>query len=226
MLDFVMDYAEQAMSSPWIYLVILGIALLDGFFPIVPSETLVITAGVFAASTGSPEVLPVIAVAAVGAFLGDHVSYAIGRVSGERIARRAKPGTRAGKAFAWAERALAERGGVVLVAARYIPGGRTAATVTVGAVGFPLRRFTPYAALAAASWAVYSVLVGYLGGAAFEHDPFKGLLLGLGMAIGITLLVELIRWLRGRRAAGPDDAEPTTTLSQNADLNEPEYARS
>ena len=41
---------EQAMSSPWLYAALFGLALLDGFFPVVPAETAVITAGVFAAS--------------------------------------------------------------------------------------------------------------------------------------------------------------------------------
>ncbi len=42
------------MSSWWIYLALWGFAALDGFFPAIPSETLVVTAGVFAAPPVSP----------------------------------------------------------------------------------------------------------------------------------------------------------------------------
>lgn len=187
------ELLESAITSPWVYLALFAIAVLDGFFPVVPSETMVITAGVFAAS-GEPNLAAVIAVAALGAFLGDHISYAIGRRVGAGLMR----GGKRRKAFEWAANALAVRGGLLLVVARYVPGGRTAATMTTGAVGYPLRRFTAFDALAAGSWALYSALVGYLGGAAFEHDKLKGLLFGLGLAFGVTVLVEVVRFIRKR----------------------------
>ncbi|MBB6351801.1 DedA family protein [Nonomuraea muscovyensis] len=187
----ILDLVHQAMSSPWLYVAILALAVLDGFFPIVPAETSVITAGVFAAS-GDTNLALVILVAAIGAFAGDHISYLIGNKSGARLRDR--------KAFVWAHGALAERGGLVLVVARYIPGGRTATTLTMGAVRYPLRSFTFFDAIAASSWAVYSGLIGFFGGMAFENDPVKGLLLGLGIALSITGIVELVRWVRKRRA--------------------------
>lgn len=200
MIDSVMDFATGAMSSPWIYLLILSIAFLDGFFPVVPSETLVISAGVFAAA-GKPNLALVILVAALGAIAGDHVSYAIGRKSSGRLMRRQD------KAFVWARKVIGERGGLILVVARYIPGGRTATTMTMGAAGYPRRRFTKFDVLAGLSWAVYSALVGYIGGAAFEHDPKKGLLLGLGIAIAVTVTVEAVRYVRKKKAAAPAQPE-------------------
>ncbi|GAA5063096.1 membrane protein DedA with SNARE-associated domain [Thermocatellispora tengchongensis] len=200
MTDVILDLLHQVMTSPWVYLALFAVSLIDGFFPAVPSETSVITAGVFAAA-GDPNLFGVVAAAALGAFAGDHVSYAIGRLGGSRLRARLRPGTRRHKAFAWAERALAERGGLVLVVARYIPGGRTATTMTMGAVGYPARSFAFFDTLAAGSWAVYSAMVGYLGGLAFENDPIKGLLLGLGIALTVTTVVEIIRYVRKRRAA-------------------------
>lgn len=200
-----MEMLESAITSPWVYLALFAIAVLDGFFPVVPSETMVITAGVFAAS-GEPELLPVIGVAALGAFVGDHISYEIGRRAGSRLPHRLRPGSRRRRAFDWAADALAVRGGLLLVVARYVPGGRTAATLTTGAVGYPRRRFALFDALAAGSWGLYSALVGYLGGAAFEHDKVKGLLFGLGLAASVTVLVELVRWARRARNSAPPRA--------------------
>ncbi|WP_433501103.1 DedA family protein [Sphaerimonospora sp. CA-214678] len=148
-----------------------------------------------------------IAVAALGAFTGDHVSYLLGRSGGRRVVRRLRPGGRGRTVFTWAERTLARRGGLLLVVARYIPGGRTAATTTAGAVGYPPGRFSLFDAVAASSWAVYSTMIGMVGGAAFEHDPVKGLLLGLGIALTVTAVTEVIRCLRGRRPA--DEAAVT-----------------
>ncbi|MEU7941528.1 DedA family protein [Microbispora bryophytorum] len=188
----ILDLVQQVMSSPWLYVALFALALLDGFFPIVPAETSVITAAVFAAS-GETNLALVIVVAALGACAGDHVSYLIGSRSAGRL-REKKP-------FVWARSALAERGGLVLVMARYIPGGRTATTLTMGAVRHPLRSFTFFDVIAACSWAVYSGLIGFFGGTAFESDPIKGLLLGLAIALSIAALVEMVRWLRKRRAA-------------------------
>ncbi|MEU7853812.1 DedA family protein [Nonomuraea sp. NPDC049141] len=201
----ILDLVQQMMSSPWLYLALFALALLDGFFPVVPAETSVITAAVFAAS-GQTNLALVIVVAALGAFAGDHVSYLIGKKSGGRLRDR--------KAFVWAANALAERGGMVLVVARYIPGGRTATTLTMGAVRHPLRSFTFFDAIAASSWAVYSGLIGFFGGMAFENDPIKGLLLGLGIALSITGVVEAVRWSRKRRAtqASPERLPVDTSV--------------
>lgn len=86
-----------------------------------------------------------------------------------------------------------ERGGMALVVARYIPGGRTAVTLTTGAIRFPFRTFVLYDALAAVSWAVYCALVGYIGGAAFEENPLYGVVLGVVLALVLATLVEVVR---------------------------------
>jgi membrane-associated protein len=208
MSDAILHFAGELMSSWWIYLALWAFAALDGFFPAVPSETLVVTAGVFAAAHGAPNLYLVIVVAALGAFVGDHLSYLLGRGAGGRLLDRVQPGTRRHAAVLWARRSLASRGGLVLVVARYIPGGRTAITLTMGSVRYPLRRFTGFAALAAVSWAAYCSLVGYIGGKAFEDNPLKGVILGIGLAVAMTVVVELVRHrLRRRVAPQPSRAE-------------------
>jgi membrane-associated protein len=198
--DAILPFVEDVMSSPWIYLVLFALAAVDGFLPLVPSETSVITAGVFAAA-GDPSLPLVILAAGLGAFAGDQVSYAVGRLTGPRLEERASPGGRRRAALDRARGALAARGGVIIVASRYLPGARTAVTLTAGAVGYRWKRFATFGAVAATTWATYSALVGYLGGVAFEHNPLTGLLLGFGMAATVTVAVELVRHLRQRRRA-------------------------
>ncbi len=200
MADAITNLVEGAMGSPWIYLALFAFAALDAFFPIVPSESLVITAGVFAAG-GEPNLAGIIVAAGLGAFVGDHISYFIGRFAGEKAMERAKPGSRKAAAWARGHKLLTERGGTILIVCRYIPGARTAITLTAGAVSYRLRTFSFFDAIAASSWAAYSALVGYIGGEAFEESPWKGLALGLGIALTVTLTVELIRHLRRPRPA-------------------------
>jgi membrane-associated protein len=202
MSEAIIDLVEGVITSPWLYAALFAFAAIDAFFPAVPSETLVITAGVFAASGDEPYLLGVIAVAALGAFAGDHVSFFVGRTAGARLLARVDPGSRRSAAFDWAGRTLSERGGVILLVCRYIPGARTAITLTAGTVGYRLRSFSFFDAIAAISWGIYCALVGYIGGAAFEDDPLKALLLGFAIATSVTILVEVVRHLRRRAATG------------------------
>ena len=186
-------------GSPWTYAAVFGIAALDAVLPLVPSETAVITAGVIAAS-GDLIVPLVILVAALGAMLGDNVSYLGGQLVGRRGAKRIFRGDRGRRSLAWAERTLDRRGGLLLVVARFIPGGRTAATFTAGVVSYPWKtRFLPFDALGATFWAAYSALLGYFGGEAFEQSPWKGLILAFAIAAGVAIGVEGLRWIRRRR---------------------------
>ncbi|WP_192580378.1 hypothetical protein [Micromonospora sp. ALFpr18c] len=88
---------------------------------------------------------------------------------------------------------------------------------------YPRRRFLAFDALAACSWGLYSALVGYLGGLAFEQDPLRGLLLGLGLALTVTAIVEVIRWLRNRRRVAR--AEPGTDSVSAGAVSRPADAR-
>jgi membrane protein DedA with SNARE-associated domain len=191
----VFQFLFDLLSSPWAYAIVLGIAAIDAVFPAVPSESLAITAGVLS-GVGKLHLAPSIAAAAIGAFIGDTTSYMIGRTFGRRAQRRLFHGRRATKALEWAERQLGERGGYLIVVARFVPGGRTATTFTAGLVHFPAHRFLAFEAIAATVWACYAVLLGYLGGRAFEQQPILALGVALAIAFGITLLVELGRRLR------------------------------
>ncbi len=204
MTDAILPHVEDLMASPWLYLALFALAAIDGFFPIVPSETSVITAGVFAA-TGVPDLELVILAAALGAFAGDQVSYLVGRLSGPRLYARAVEGSRRRRALDRAQATLRVRGGVIILVARYFPGARTAVTVTAGAVEYRYRRFAAYGAGAAIAWGFYCGLVGYIGGQAFEDSPLKGLLLGFGLAAAVTLVAELVRHRRARARRVPAD---------------------
>ncbi|WP_345075164.1 DedA family protein [Phytohabitans flavus] len=193
-----LDQVIPLVTSPWIYLVVFVVVALDAFFPAVPSEAIVVGVSTFAAH-GDPSIVGLIAAAAVGAFLGDTVSYGLGRHalgSGRFLRARA---LRA--AHDWAGRTLQSRGGTVLVVSRYIPGGRTAATLVAGSVRYPIQRFWFFTAIAAVSWALYSTGTGYLGGRIFHDHPYQGILAGLALAFGLTLAIEGVRYLVNRRAA-------------------------
>jgi membrane protein DedA with SNARE-associated domain len=185
-------------ASGWAYGIIFFFAFLDALVPLVPSETSVITGGVVAAS-GDLSVMFVVCAAAAGAFLGDNTAYFIGRRYGGRVRARFFTSERSRKRIDWAEQQLSERGGELIAVARFIPGGRTAVTLSAGTLGFPWRRFALFDAAAAIGWALYATLLGYFGGRVFEHAAWKGLVLSLGIAFAVAGGIELTRWWLKRR---------------------------
>lgn len=200
-----------AEASAWAYAVVFIFAFLDALLPVVPSETAVITAGVVAA-TGHLSLALVIVAAACGAFAGDNTAYAIGHRFGPHAMARYFRGEKGRKTIRWTERQLAERGGELIVVARFIPGGRIAVTLSAGATRYPWPRFAVFDAIAGAFWASYAALLGFFGGKAFEHTPWAGLLLALAIAFAVTGGLELgrayaRRHRRSRQADGTGDEE-------------------
>ena len=75
--------------------------------------------------------------------------------------------------------------------ARFIPGGRTAVTLSAGTLEYPWRKFILFDSIAGLIWGVYAAALGYFGGKAFENAPWKGLLLAFAIALAVTGSVEL-----------------------------------
>ena len=187
-----------ANASGWAYAIVFLLALLDAILPVVPSETAVITGGVVAA-TGRLSLPLVVASATVGAIAGDNTAYLIGRQFGSTATNRFFRSEKAQHRIAWAERQLRQRGGQLILISRFIPGGRTAVTLTAGTLRYRWRRFLAFDAIAALVWALYAAFLGYFGGRAFEHAAWKGLLLALGVGFAIAGIVEVVRWVLRQR---------------------------
>lgn len=213
------DWLGEFSSNWWFLVVIFVIAYLDSVIPIVPSETLVIIGGV-AAGSGDQQIVAVIAAGAAGAFLGDNTAYLLGdKMSGriERIAaRRPKLQTR----LTWAEQQIRIRGGPLLITARFIPGGRTALTLSSGITRQPHRWFMGWTAIAAAVWAVYAALLGYLGGKAFEDNHTKAFLTAFVTSVTATVLIEVVRHFMSKRSESADSPETDPVEEANTEFDQ------
>ena len=196
------EIVDLVSGSPWTYALIFAVSALDAFFPIVPSETSVIAAGVLAA-TGDLSIALIVICAATGAIVGDNISYAIGRTVGEWAAERLLSGKRR-RHLDRAERMLDERGGYFIIVGRFIPGGRTAVTLAAGTLGMRWPRFIAFDAIAGVTWGCYAGFLGYFGGKTFEHEPLKGFAVAFGIALAIALGVEVYRWARRHRRPAPE----------------------
>ncbi|WP_125773636.1 DedA family protein [Antribacter gilvus] len=195
-------------ASPWVYPAMFGFATIDGFFPPLPSESVVITLTVTAHTTGTPILPLVLLMAAAGAWVGDIIAYHIGRAIGtERVPFLRGP--RGRKAVAWAERALSRRAASFILAARYIPIGRVAVNMTAGAVGFPRRRFVGIAAVAAVMWAIYSMLIGLVAAEWLGHEnTLLAIVFGVVLGVSLGFVVDKVVMRLSRRQGTPDGDQP------------------
>jgi membrane-associated protein len=196
-VDFV-GLTESLVASPWLYVVLASVSLLDSFLPLIPSEPVIILAGVFA-GTGDASLTLVILAVGIGAFLGDQIPYGLGRWLGKRMEKRLPPGTRRRATHDWMARQLHTRGGVVLLTTRFIPVGRYLATITTGMVRYKYGNYLFFTLLGGLVWSAYTVLSGYLGGKVFQDNAVLATLVGVGLALLLAAVIELIlKWrLRG-----------------------------
>ncbi|MFI5957382.1 DedA family protein [Cryptosporangium sp. NPDC051539] len=198
MIDWV-ELTESLAASPWLYVILMSVSLLDSFLPLIPSEPVIIIAGVLAAS-GSTNLVLVIGATAVGAFLGDQIPYALGRGLSDRVEKRLPAKSKRRASRDWISAQLDARGGFVLVSTRFIPVGRYIVTVTSGMVRYDYRLYVLFTVLGGTAWSAYTVLTGYLGGVLFQENALLAFLVGLGLALALSGALEVIRRVRARGA--------------------------
>ncbi len=180
-------------GSAWTYVLILGVCAGDALLPLFPSETVVIAAAVLAAN-GRLNIALIVVAAGVGALLGDNSAYALGDSGLRRLADRLLDSQKNRRRLDWARTQLRQRGGWIIIIARFIPGGRTATTYIAGTLQMPWkRRFLPADTVAAALWALYASALGYLGGSAFEKNLWIPLLIASGVGLLVAGAAELLR---------------------------------
>lgn len=192
------DKLDELSSHWWFLLVIFVIALLDSVIPVVPSETTVIIGGV-AAGQGNQLLLLVIIAGATGAFVGDNMAYTIGDRFTGRVNRWADRRPARRERLDAAGRQIRKRGGMLLITARFIPGGRTVLTISSGVTQQPRIWFAAWIAVATTIWATYAAVLGFVFGATFEDNAALAFWLAFATALSITGLMELGRWMRDRR---------------------------
>jgi membrane-associated protein len=219
-----------AITSPLSYIIAVLLPAFDAIIPVLPSETAIITLGVATSGSTDPRIAVLVLLAALGAFLGDNLTYQIGRWLGPAIDRRVFSGEKGARRREWATRSLENYGWRIIIACRFVPGGRTAVTLTCGLIGYRRRTFVAATACAGLIWASYAFFIGRLGGQAFESRPWIGLLVALGVALAVSVLIELARRLRvwprlmalyrrlaGRRSSGRSETTESTNDADDAD---------
>jgi membrane protein DedA with SNARE-associated domain len=175
----------------------------------VPGETGLITAAVLA-SQGNLKIVPVIALAAAGAIVGDNIGYLIGRKGGRWLLQR--PGIfhrQRLEVLATGEPFFERHGPKAVFFGRFLLGLRVWASWLAGATRMHWRSFVIWNGLGGITWATAIGLIAYsLGHSASNAIQAFGLYGLVAVALAIVSGVVMHRRSHARRAgqARPGDA--------------------
>ncbi len=181
--------------------------LFVGFF--LPGDSLLVTAGVFAAA-GHLDLAALLTLVSLCAFAGDQLGYLIGHHAGEALYRRDDSFLFRKKHLQRAHDFYDRYGGKTVILARYVPIVRTFAPAVAGAAAMPYRRYVSYSVIGGPLWVGSMALTGYFLGSAVP-DINQNIHLVIIAVVFISFLPAIFEVLRHRRrkppAAVPEERE-------------------
>jgi len=168
MYNFAATFDTQLSTvAPFLFYLVIGMiifvetGLLIGFF--LPGDSLLFSAGLVAAARDDVNIVILICVVFLAAFIGDQVGYVIGRKLGRPyLQRRNTP--RMMRMLARSEKFYERYGWWSVVIARYIPWVRTFVPAIAGTVKMNYYKFLSANVLGALLWGVGITLAGFYSG--------------------------------------------------------------
>ena len=177
--------------TPWTALILglVPIVAADSFFPSVPAEMAVATGGSLAAE-GHVGLFTVILLSSLGSWIGDAALYLLMKHSLSPLVDRWRWGRRFHTITRESIDELGRFGALVtVVAARFLPGGRLASSVTAGISQMPLRRYLVSDALGGLLWSCWMAGIGFVAHTATDLPFWASALVGAGASTVLALAV-------------------------------------
>lgn len=172
-------------------------------FPFLPGDSLLFVAGALAAQpnpeTGQPllNLLYLIPLLLMAAFLGDNLNYFIGDYLGPRVFREDFKLLKR-KYLEQTQAFYAKHGGQTIIMARFVPIVRTFAPFVAGVGTMTYRYFVSYSIVGAVLWVVSLTLAGYfLGSIPWIKNNFTFVIYGIVL---FSVLPPLWQFLRSKLA--------------------------
>jgi membrane-associated protein len=165
-----------------------------GFF--LPGDSLLVTAGVFAAS-GQLHIAELLLLVPLCAIAGDQIGYWIGRQAGQALYRREDSLIFRKKHLQRAQKFYQKYGGKTVILARFIPIVRTFCPPVAGAAQMPYGRYFAYDVAGGLLWGGGMVLGGYTLGRQIPNIG-QNIHYVIAVVIFLSLLPPAISFWRSR----------------------------
>ena len=165
----------------------------------VPGETMLVTAAIYAGTTGRLSIVLVIAASAAGAIVGDNIGYTIGRTGGYRLVKRYGRYIRLEEnRLRLGEYLFHKHGSKVVFFGRFISVLRIFAAFLAGVNRMHWRRFLIFNAAGGIIWStLYGVAAFLLGQQLLRLSGRVDLVLAI---IGVAVIIAVIVFLRRNEA--------------------------
>jgi undecaprenyl-diphosphatase len=216
-----MDITDQILNLPlpllhsWGYWLVLASAFFEAmpFGFLVPGQVIVVASG-FAAKLGIFSLGDLVWVAALGAVLGDLISYLVGRTYGHSfLARYGHYFFFREEYFNQTRKLMNEHVGKTIIIGRFNLITRSFAPFVAGSCGISYHKFLFYDIIGGAAWAISSILVGYIFGQSFELAArVIGLYITAAVAISLLLVITL-RYVNKKKYIFTRQYLPTLTVN-------------
>jgi membrane-associated protein len=179
-----------------------------GFF--LPGDSLLVTAGVFAA-TGQIHLANLLLLVPLCAIVGDQLGYWIGRQAGQALYRREDSLIFRKRHLERAQQFYEKYGGKTVILARFVPVVRTFCPPVAGAAKMPYGRYLTYDVAGGYLWGGGMILVGYFLGSVIPNIGER-IHYVIAAVIFLSLVPAIISVLRARssRISKPAPVVPVT----------------
>lgn len=169
-------------------------------FPMLPGDSLLVTAGLLASQADGPVKLNVWVLAAscsVAAFLGNSSGYLIGNRAGHALFTRDDSRFFKREHLLRAHRFYERHGGRTIIMAQFMPIVRTFAPVVAGAADMRYATFITFNLIGAIGWIWSMLLLGYFLARQFPAigDHIEGL---VAIVILLSVSPPVLTWMRSR----------------------------
>jgi membrane-associated protein len=169
--------------------------LLIGFF--LPGDSLLVTAGVFAAA-GHLDIWMLLIAVSIAAVVGDQVGYFIGLRTGPRIFTREDSLLFKRAHLIRAHEFYEKHGGKTIILARFVPIIRTFAPVVAGVAEMDYRKFVTFNVVGGILWVWSTSLLGYSLGRVVP-DIDRHIHIVIVVVVFLSLLPGVYEYWKARR---------------------------
>ena len=165
-----------------------------------PGDSLLVTAGLLAATTGALNVWLLGLLLTVASILGNTAGYAIGKAAGPRLFTREDSLLFNKKHLYRAHEFYERHGGKTVIIARFMPIVRTFVPVVAGMAAMGYRRYTIYNVVGGVAWIWSMLFIGYFLGR-YIPGVDQHIETVIIVVIFLSLLPGIIGWLQSKRPA-------------------------